>query len=327
MSHRFLAAAGVPAAVILVVSFAVPAIGQAPPRTPWGEPDLQGVWRNETLTDLERPAAFAGKEFLTDEEAAALVQKEAQRSTPEGPSTPSARQPTGTYNNFWQYTGQPARVHRRTSLIVDPRDGKIPFTPEAKLKSDREDARYGKGPYNSWLDIDTGERCITDGLPGAVWTGTAGGPQQIRQSPGYVMIMGEQFHDRRVVPTDGRPHGKIRSWLGEGVGRWDGNTLVVETINFLEKAGDRWVAPWRASTETMRLTERFTRVSDDTIEYRMTIEDPAKFTRPWTVEVPLTKLDQPFFEYACHEGNYGIIHTLSGERAQESGAAGKTEPK
>lgn len=323
MSHRFLTLA----ATVAVVSLAAPAMGQPTARTAWDEPDLQGVWRNETLTDLERPAAFAGKEFLTDEEAAALVAKQAQRG-PEGQSNPSARQPTGTYNNFWQYTGQPARLDRRTSLIVDPRDGKIPFTPQGKTKNEFEDARYGKGPYNSWLDIDTGERCITDGLPGSVWTGTAGGPQQIRQSPGYVMIMGEQFHDRRVVPTDGRPHGTIRSWLGEGVGRWDGNTLVVETINFLEKASDRWVAPWRASTETMRLVERFTRVDADTIEYRMTIEDPVKFTQPWTAEVPLTKLDQPFFEYACHEGNYGIIHTLSGERAQENApAATKTEPK
>jgi hypothetical protein len=276
------------------------------------------------VSSLERPAALGDREFYTDEDIAKweLNEKEQQRRR----NAEEVKTTDGTgleaYNSFWQNRGTERTVNRRTSLIVDPRDGRIPFTPEAKALNEREDARYGQGPYNSWLDIDTGERCITDGLPGSVWTGTAGGPQQIRQGPGYVMIMGEQFHDRRVVPTDGRPHGTIRYWLGEGVGHWEGNTLVVETINFLDKASDRWVAPWRAATTTLRMVERFTRVSEELIEYRMTIEDPAKFTRPWTVEVPLTKLDQEFYEYACHEGNYGVIHTLSSARAEEQAAAG-----
>jgi hypothetical protein len=210
-------------------------------------------------------------------------------------------------------------------MIVGP-EGTIPFTPDARKKEEFEDGRYGQGPYNHWRDVDTGERCITDGLPGSVWTGTAGGPQQIRQGRGYVLMMGEQFHDRRIVPTDGRAHGNVRHWLGESVGRWEGTTLVIETKNFVDRSNERWVAPWRASTETMRLVERLTRVAPDTIEYRLTVEDPAKFTKPWTVELPLTKLDQHFLEYACHEGNYGIIHTLSGARAKEKAGAQGVRP-
>lgn len=309
--------------------------GAAALRTPWGEPDLRGVWRNETETPLERPAELAGKEFYTAEEATSLVEGRCGasqsrvcrdgRQAAEGPSPLTDTQPTGTYNRFWQDTGEPERVFTRTSLITGP-DGRIPFTPVMRRESDRNTASYGKGPFNTWRDVDTGERCHTDGLPGSVWTGTAGGPQKISQSPGWVVLQGEQFRDRRIVPTDGRPHGAVRHWLGEGVGRWEGGTLVVETRNFLDKTGERWLATWRVPTETMRLVERFTRVDAGTIRYELTVEDPARFTRPWTVEVPLSRLDQPFLEYACHEGNYGVIHTLSGARAREREAAGRAAP-
>ena len=309
--------------------------GPAALRTPWGEPDLRGVWRNETETPLERPVELAGKEFYTAEEATALVEGRCGasqsrvcrdgRQAAEGPSPLTDTQPTGTYNRFWQDTGEPERVFTRTSLITG-RDGRIPFTPAMRRESDRNTASYGKGPFNTWRDVDTGERCHTDGLPGSVWTGTAGGPQKISQSPGWVVLQGEQFRDRRIVPTDGRPHGAVRHWLGEGVGRWEGGTLVVETRNFLDKTGERWLATWRVPTETMRLVERFTRVDAGTIRYELTVEDPARFTRPWTVEVPLSRLDQPFLEYACHEGNYGVIHTLSGARAREREAAGRAAP-
>ena len=328
-------------ALVLAAAVLVPgaASGQAPggaspvPPTAWGEPDLQGVWRNDTGTPLERPPELAGKEFYTPEEAAALADErcanhsslscEDGRAAPEGPSPETATQPAGTYNRFWQDRGKALRVFRRTSLVVGP-DGQIPFTSEMKRESDRNTASYGQGPFDTWHDIDTGERCHTDGLPGSVWTGTAGAPQRISQGPGFVVIEGEQFRDRRIVPTDGRPHGNVRHWLGEGVGRWEGNTLVIETQNFLDKTAERWLATWRVPTETMRLVERFTRTEVDTIMYQMTIEDPAKFTRSWTVEVPLTRLDQPYLEYACHEGNYGVIHTLSGARAREQEAAGSS---
>lgn len=325
------------AALLLTAFVAIPAVTPRAQsgdwtshKTPWGEPDLRGVWRNDTETPLERPEEVAGKEFYTEEEAARLAQERCRTSrylacqdgqeAAEGPSPETATQPAGTYNRFWQDRGRRARIVTRTSMIVGP-DGRIPYTPAMQRESERNAASYGQGPFDTWRDIDTGERCLTDGLPGSVWTGTAGGPQKISQSPGWVVIEGEQFRDRRIVPTDGRAHGRIRHWLGEGVGRWEGDTLVVETKNFLDKSAERWLATWRVPTETMHLVERFTRVDDETLVYQMTIEDPAKFTRPWTVEVPLSKLDQPFLEYACHEGNYGVIHTLSGARAREKEAA------
>ena len=334
MRHRHRAALGV--SLVLLAAGGGGGAAQTRPdaaafSTPWGEPDLQGVWRNETETPFERPAELAGKEFYTIEEATALVEGRCGtsryracqdgRQAAEGPSPETATQPTGTYNRFWQDTGEPERVFTRTSMITGP-TGRIPFTPAMQRESDRNAASYGKGPFDTWRDIDTGERCHTDGLPGSVWTGTAGGPQRISQGPGWVVIEGEQFRDRRIVPTDGRAHGSIRHWLGEGTGRWEDGTLVVETKNFLDKTGERWLATWRVPTETMRLVERFTRVDATTIVYRLTVEDPAKFTRPWTVEALLSKLDQPYLEYACHEGNYGVIHTLSGARAREREAAG-----
>ena len=333
MNHRHLVAVG--ALAVLAAGAGIAAAQTQPEtaalRTAWGEPDLQGVWRNETETPFERPAELAGKEFYTPEEATALVEGRCGtsryracadgRQAPEAPSPETASQPTGTYNRFWQDTGEPERVFARTSLIAGP-TGRIPFTPEMQVESDRNAASYGLGPFNTWHDIDTGERCHTDGLPGSVWTGTAGGPQRVSQSPGWVVIEGEQFRDRRIVPTDGRPHGNVRHWLGESVGRWEGETLVVETRNFLDKTSERWLATWRVPTETMRIVERFTRVDAETLMYQLTVEDPAKFTEAWMVEVPLSRLDQPYLEYACHEGNYGVIHTLSGARAREQEAGG-----
>ena len=330
MTHRNLAAGGALAVVISVVSLTSgPAAGQAltaaktvAARTPWGEPDLRGVWRNETETPLERPKELAGREFFAEEEAAALVKKRVDAEAPlvaaGVPTEPSKTQPAGTYNRTWQDTGQPPRVYTRTSMVVGP-DGRIPYTPEGAKRQQATKDHYGQGPYNTWTDVDTGERCLTDGLPGSVWTGTAGGPTQILQSPGHVVIVSEQFRDRRIVPTDGRPHGKVRTWLGEGRGHWEGNTLVVDTTNFLDLSKYWWVDRWREPTETMHMVERFTRVDADTIDYQFTMEDPAKFTKPWTAAVPLTNLRQPMFEYACHEGNYGIIHTLGGERGREQG--------
>lgn len=301
-------------------------------RTPWGEPDLQGVWRNETATPLQRPADLGDRTALTDEEVAArqaeVREREAAiRAGADGVEV--GRRPLDVspirgneYNRNWQFTDSPEVVLNRTSLIVDPPDGRIPYTAAAQQKSDEVDARYGVGPYLTYLDPDTGERCLTDGLPGSMWGGTAGAPTEIVQSPGYVAILYETYgDDRRVIPTDGRPHGTIREWFGESVGHWEDETLVVETRNFADKTDYWWVNTWREPTETMRLVERFTRVDADTMDYVLTIEDPAKFTRPWTVEVPLTRLDQYRFEYACHEGNYGIVNTLSAARNLEEAQA------
>ena len=294
-------------------------------RTPWGEPDLQGIWTIETVTPLERPEQFAGKEFLTEQEAAAF---EALTVAGRVDAPPSAGDP-GNYNQFWFDRGTKVVQTRRSSLIVDPPDGRIPWTQEGQAARKRL-AQRPQGPFDSWVDLDTGERCLTDGL-GMVPLQMYNMNYHVLQSPGYVVIQHEMFHDFRIIPTDGRAHvsAGIRQWLGDARGRWDGNTLVVETTNFADKTGDRWSNPWRASRPTLRLVERFTRVDADTIDYRVTVEDPAMFSRSWTAAVPMSKNHAErgvtagrLYEYACHEGNHSIINVLSGARSAERGATG-----
>jgi len=351
MIHRCLASVGALAAVMAVVSLAsVPAGGQVPtaaattqsaaaetwtpPRTPWGEPDLQGVWRYDGATPMQRPAELAGREFLTDGEVAQRNQAERERlaerlagadgGRPSLTESPIERNAT---NGFWMERGTARKVSRRTSLIVGP-DGQIPYTPEMRKRAAAQaEIHAGRYPtpffHQSWLELDTEERCLTHGVPGAMLGGIGDAPNQILQSPGYVVILQESFIDRRTIPTDGRPHGNIRTWRGDAVGRWEGQTLVVETTNFADKSHYRWAAGvlWRSATETLRLVERFTRVDADTIDYQFTIEDPVKFTRPWTAAVPITKLSVPLLESACHEGNYATINTLSAVRNLEKAAA------
>ena len=229
------------------------------------------------------------------------------------------------YNTFWVDTGTPARVFRRTSLVTGP-DGRIPYKPEVRERIEYTTAVVSSRPpadfvNRSWRDRDMGERCITDGVIAMLWSGT--GPTDIRQGPGYVVIRGEQFRDRRVIPTDGRPHGTIRSMLGEPIGRWEGNTLVVETKNFSDLTAnwplDRFAQEFRTPSATMHLLERFTRSGEDLIEYQITVTDPSKFTKPFTIEFPLMKspTQQVYLEYACQEGNYGIPHLLSQARNLE----------
>jgi hypothetical protein len=298
-----------------------------PTRTPWGEPDLQGIWTIETVTPLERPQEFAGKEFLTEQEAAAF---EAQTVASRVDVPPRAGDP-GTYNQFWFDRGTKVVQTRRTSLIVDPPDGRIPWSSEGQASRKRL-AQRPQGPFDSWVDLDTGERCLTDGLA-MVPLQQYNMNYHVLQSPGYLVIQHEMFHDFRIIPTDGRPHAGIgiRQWLGDARGRWEGNTLVVETTNFADKTHYRWSAPWRASRPTLRLVERFTRVDADTIDYRVTIEDPAMFARPWTAAVPMSKNQAErgvtrgrLYEYACHEGNHSMINVLSGARAAEKASVSAT---
>ena len=294
------------------------------PRTPWGDPDLQGVWTGSTLTPLERPRELAGKEFLSDAEANTLEERATAAALVERPDR--AGDP-GTYNQVWFDNGTAILPNRRTSLVVDPPDGRIPFTPEGRRHSEITTARYGVGPRDSWLDIDTGERCLTDGLPLRFSGYNAN--YLIVQTPDVVAILGEMFRDLRIILLDGRPHGTIPQWLGDGRGRWEGDTLVVDTTSFAEKAHYWWGSgAWRASRHTLHLVERFTRVDAETIDYEFTMEDPVMFARPWTAAFPLTT-DQasrgvtagPLYEYACHEGNYAVANVLSGARAQEKAAA------
>ena len=354
MTNREFASMGAMAvAVVVVFLIAGLAVGQTPapasggdytaPRTPWGEPDLQGLWRYESTIPFQRPAEFAGREFLTPEEVAQRQEAEqaqvAARLAGADFQEIGRRDPTESpiagneYNHFWSETGSARTVSARTSMIVDPPDGRMPpLNPELQKRQDHQRAMVSSYPppdvlNASWVERDTGERCLSDGLPGQMWSGSTGpGPNQILQGPGYVLILHEQFRDRRIVPTDGRPHSNNRQWLGVSRGRWEDHTLVVETTNFLDKSYYVWQTFWKAPSESMQLVERFTRVAPDTIEYEMTLTDPEKFPRPWTVRIPVTKLEQSLFvEYACHEGNYGMVHLLSQARNLERAAGQPAE--
>ena len=300
--------------------------GWTAPRTAWGGPDLQGLWTSATLTPLERPERQAERSTLTDEEAAAIeADSAARRAASDGKSAPGS---VGGYNQVWMDAGTRIVGDRRTSLIVDPPDGRIPWLPHARVASDRERARYGVGPFESYVDLDTGERCITDGLPNMVPLQPYNMNLRIFQAPGEVVMLHEMYHELRVIPLDGRPRTGIAQWTGEARGHWEGDTLVVETVNFADRPEAYWSAPWRASRPSLRLVERFTRVGPETIDYTFTVEDPLAFTQPWTAAAPMTTdhasrgvTAGELWEYACHEGNYGMINILSGARAEEAAAA------
>ena len=338
MHHRSLVSVGVLIVLIVVVWLAtVPVAGQGPsaaaraneaaeqqtytaPRTPDGQPDLQGFWTNQTYTRLERPDAVT-EAFYTPEEAAAIEQGRAQR---EAEQTVPGTIPDVHYD-FTQFgldRSQSTFVRNlRTSLIVDPPNGKLPpVTAEGQQRAaERAVARAALGGrYDAAETQPLGARCI-------IMTG-AGPPMlnagynsnyHIVQGPGYVMILVEMIHDARIIPVDGRgsPPASVRQWMGMSRGRWEGETLVVETANLNGKN------PFRGSSDQMRVTERFTRVSEDTILYRFTVEDEATWETPWTAEMPMRNTGGPMFEHACHEGNYGLYNTLVGARLEEQQAA------
>ena len=298
-----------------------------PPRTPDGAPDLQGMWTNATITPFERPRALADKPFLTEQEAAALERQSAERRE-ENDSHPRPGD-VGSYNDVWFDSGTKVVGTRRTSLVTDPPDGRVPLRPEAEAARDRNLTNEESYEFMSPWD-----RCITRG-PGRMFPAGYNNAYQILQTPGYVTIVHEMIHEARIIPVDGRPHldAGIRSWTGDARGRWDGNTLVVETINFNDKG---WIATNAASARirgvphsaALRLVERFTRSDADTIDYQVTIEDPNVYTRPWTVAIPLNRdPSYQMFEYACHEGNKAVEHVLSAARAAEQRAAEGTKRK
>ena len=307
-----------------------------PPRTAWGDPDFQGVWRYEGAIPLERPASVGGRAFLTDEEIAAIERREQELAANReagldgvavGRQTLEDSPIRGNeYNIFWQDHGRARQAYRQTSLIMDPADGNLPYTESARVAAARSDARYGVGPYESYLDPDTGERCLTDGVTALMWQGPNGGHNRIVQSPGYVTILHEEYRDRRLIPVDGRAHGTIAQWLGDPVGRWEGDTLVVETTNFLDRTNYEWASIWTRASESLRLVERFRRVSEDEMEYTVTVEDPKTFTRPWTAVIPISKLPEgiQIYEYACHEGNRAMPNLLSAGRADAAKGRGSS---
>jgi hypothetical protein len=352
MSHRFLTSTSGPTIVIAVAFLApMPVAGQTaspaaqatvaakawtPPRTADGRPDLQGVWDFRTITPMERPVALGTKEFLTDEEAANFEKDENQRQNRDliDPEQGGLMYPPGgvvPYNEFWYDRGNKVVGSKRTSLIVDPPNGRLPaFTPEgqkrAKLRADEaRETQLGHPVADSWEDRPLQERCIMGLNAGPPMTpGAYNNNFQMFQTPQYVVILTEMVHDARIVPLDGRPHGNIRQWKGDSRGHWEGDTLVVDTTNFKRETS------LPGSSANTHLTERFTRTAPDTLLYEFTVDDPTTWTRPWTAAVPMSKTDEPIYEYACHEGNYAMASILAGARVAEKKAAeeaGKTGSK
>ncbi len=321
MNHRVLVASCTLLSIALLLP--TPSAGQqaasggSPPRTAWGDPDLQGVWTNTTTTPLQRPDDLGDKEVLTGEEWAA-------RNAVSGLSDDRPFDEVGFYNDYWLEQGQ---LSERTSLIVDPPNGKLPAsTPkEEKRASEQRQFRIDNPPGNPgvWTDLNAYDRCITRGLPGVMMPGFYNHNYHILQTPDYVAIRVEMIHDTRVIPLDGRPHVEqpIQQWLGDSRGHWEGNTLVVETTNVTERLQDRGATVF-AIGGNMRLVERFTRVDDETIDYQFTVHDQSSFTAPFTVALPMTALGGDLFEYACHEGNYAVANILRGARAKEQEATG-----
>jgi len=298
----------------------------AVPHTPWGDPDLQGVWNDATSTPLQRPGGVGSKDVLSDEEAAEFQEQLANDLSRDrrdgGPEVDVNR----AYNEHWMDSRRlKITADRRTSLIVDPPDGRIP--PLVPLSPERQqtraaraaaNARFNAGLPDTYKDMSLPVRCVirTDSPP--YLPTIYNNDFHIFQSPGYVVIAPEMIHSARIIPLDKRPHlGKdLRQWLGDSRGHWEGPTLVVETTNFRTDDGVIYQA---ANPETYKITERFTRVDADTLNYEFTVEDPQTWTKPWSARIPWTKIDpkEQMYEYACHEDNYDIVHFLMGARARE----------
>jgi len=278
--------------------------------TPWGDPDLQGTWSYASLTPLQRPVELGNKEFYTAEEAARINFQSVQERV-------DAPGQVGDYNAGWFDRGQ-VSADLRTSLIVDPPDGRLPLTEAARQRLAERAVYRQEHPADSYLDRTAWDRCITyHGVP-PISTGY-NNSYLIVQNPDYVAIYVENIHDVRIIPLDARPqlNANIRQWNGDSRGHWEGDTLVVTTTNYSDKTELRF-----PSSSNTRAVERFTRVAEDMIDYQFTVEDPTNYNQPWTAVRPMPALqDYTIFEYACHEGNYAMINILRGERVLEAARA------
>ncbi len=306
-----------------------------PPRTPDGQPDLQGVWTNNSVTPLQRPKELAGKEYYTEAELAQLQKRERERlalddvegepaanhSGVEGAPAENVHYDHAQFGLDWLQS----RVawNRRTSLIVGPEGTISPLTPEARKRL-AEIAAKGKGhEFDGPENRPLAARCIARPSAGPPLLPTRYNSNlQIVQGPGYVAIEVEEIHDVRIIPLDGRPHlpKNIHQWMGDSVGHWEGNTLVVDTTNFSD------LNPFPGA-QNLHVIERITRADEDTILYEFTVEDPGMWIKPWSGEVPIKKMSGQLYEYACHEANYGLANTLRGARVAEAEAAAKKAPK
>ena len=292
-------------------------------RTPWGHPDLQGIWTNATLTPLQRPKELAGKEFFTPEEATKFERERLEQ----GNLDRAPRRPgdVGAYNDLFFERGKIVKS-RRTSLIIEPADGMIPpLTPDAQHKVDARRARADLHPADSPEDRWLTERCLLFGATIPMFPEPYNNNYRIMQTPDSVVILVEMNHEARMIPLDNRPHvgRSIRQWTGDSRGRWEGDTLVVETTNLKFNEQSRFGVMYLEgiSDENLRVVERFSRTDAGTLTYRARIEDPTVFVRPWTIEMSLTRSQGPLFEVACHEGNYGMQFILSGHRAEDRARA------
>ena len=326
---------------MLALGCLVPAVaaGQnaTAPRTSWGAPDLGGVWDFRTITPLERPASVHDKAVLTAEEAAAFTRQTLESRNADRRDGGARRDIERAYNDFWWDYGKSLTGDNRTSLIVDPSDGRVPsMTPEAR---ERHKTRRAAGtspvrarvvigsPAHGPEDVGLSERCMLGFNSGPPMLPSAyNNNVQLFQTPDHVVILNEMIHEARIVPLDGRaplPDG-IRQWMGDSRGRWDGDTLVVESRNYTDKTGSFYtIIGSFGSGETLHLVERFTRIDAETLLYEFTVDDPETFTQPLTAAIPMKSSDAPLFEYACHEGNYSMEGILSGHRADERRAAGE----
>jgi len=284
-----------------------------PSRTPWGDPDLRGYYLSLSYTPLERPKALGDKAFYTEQEAIAAFKKAVEEDAEVDPRT--VHYDWKEYGmDAWQ---SPIRPNLRTSLIVDPADGRIPpLTPDAQK---RLAAQRAAGRDNAVLTSGLYERCVTGNQGPPRLAGNHDSESQILQGPGYVILLMQSNNDTRIIPVDGSPHlpPQVGLWLGDSRGHWEGNTLVVDTTNFHP---DR---DWRGSTSGMHLVERLTPVDPKTIKYEFTVDDPTTWTKPWTAEIPWPRIEPGLYEFACHEQNYGLMNVIKGTQIREKEAAAK----
>jgi hypothetical protein len=296
-----------------------------PPRTPDGHPDLQGNWNSASLTPLQRPVELGAKEFYTEQEAAAYEKKRVQdlnRDRRDGsPEADLGR----SYNELFYDRGAKLARNLRTSLVIDPPDGRIPpMTPEARAKFQAYQSDFAAHPADRAQDRPLPDRCMMFSQSGPpMIPGNYNNNYQIVQTPRDLAILAEMGNQVRMIPLDGRavPPETIRQWTGVSRGHWEGDTLVIETTHFRFNEKSRFGVQYDGMTDqNLRIVERFTRAGPDSIVYRATIDDPTVYTRPWTFEAVLERTTEPIFEYACHEGNYAMVDVLSGARAMEKGS-------
>ena len=333
------------ASVICLVAPSAPAQAQTTaggagqsPRTPWGDPDLQGLWNNATITPLQRPESLGDKAFLTAEETAAMEQRAAEGFSQANATQEVRTEPlpvggdVGAYNSFWTEEGTAVVQTGRTSLISDPPNGRLPqLTAEAEARIASPayrrlaDVRDGRVPADGAEEMGLSERCLWYRGIGHISPTGYNNNYHFFQTPDALVILQEHIHDVRYIFLDGRPHlpSSIRQFAGDSRGRWDGETLVVETTNVREPFIRRWELPQHSLgrgdlSDQVVLVERFTRTGPDTLNYEFTVNDQNTWTEPWTGSLPMARSDGPMFEFACHEGNHGLMNIMAGSRAEDA---------